>query len=164
MKYLLSLFLMGSTALACSKAASLDAQAYLEAHNEVRAKKNIPALAWGPKLAHHAKVWADYLASHGCNLNHSGSKYGENLAKTWSIRVYSPHEVVGMWAGEESAYNYSTNACDKGKVCGHYTQIVWANTKKVGCAVSRCTDKSKTIAIYVCKYKPAGNYTGQKPY
>ena len=37
---------------------------------------------------------------------------------------------------------------------GHFTQVVWRNTKRVGCALSR---KDKHV-IVVCKYDPPGNY------
>jgi hypothetical protein len=45
-------------------------------------------------------------------------------------------------------------------VCGHYTQIVWRNTKSVGCAVAR----GKGVEVWVCNYDPPGNYAGQRPY
>ena len=44
--------------------------------------------------------------------------------------------------------------------CGHYTQVVWANTLSVGCGVAVCP----TGTIVVCNYAPPGNYVGEKPY
>ncbi len=43
---------------------------------------------------------------------------------------------------------------------GHFTQIVWKSTKKVGCA--RCGGKgSKWYETYVvCDYSPSGNIVG----
>jgi hypothetical protein len=43
---------------------------------------------------------------------------------------------------------------------GHYTQIVWRETKEVGCAI----DSAKGQDVLVCRYFPAGNVQGQKPY
>jgi len=55
-------------------------------------------------------------------------------------------------------YNYKTNRC-KG-MCGHYTQIVWRDTKELGCGVARGGDRE----IWVCDYSPPGNYQGRLPY
>jgi hypothetical protein len=47
---------------------------------------------------------------------------------------------------------------------GHLTQVVWAGTKEVGCAVQRCpkgTMYDGFNAVYiVCNYRPAGNVGG----
>lgn len=39
---------------------------------------------------------------------------------------------------------------------GHYTQIVWPNSKRVGCAVA--TNRSDDYLV--CRYLPAGNVYG----
>jgi len=39
-----------------------------------------------------------------------------------------------MWADEEKCYDYDSNTCAEGHMCGHYTQIVWSTTRKLGCA------------------------------
>src|ERR1035437_5741567 len=85
------------------------------------------------------------------------SPYGENL---FEIRggVASPQEVVEAWASEARDYDYRSNRCHG--QCGHYTQIVWRNTKSAGCAVARGGRRE----IWVCSYDPPGNYVGQRPY
>jgi len=45
-------------------------------------------------------------------------------------------------------------------VCGHYTQIVWRDTKQVGCGVARDNRRE----IWVCNYDPPGNWVGHRPY
>lgn len=73
------------------------------------------------------------------------------------------------WASEAANYDHGTNACAPGKVCGHYTQIVWRNTTQVGCATREC-DKNSPFQgftrwqFWVCNYAPPGNYSGQRPY
>ena len=47
------------------------------------------------------------------------------------------------------------------KGVGHYTQMVWNNTKEVGVGIGYC--KTGGIII-VASYFPAGNYVGQYPY
>lgn len=46
------------------------------------------------------------------------------------------------------------------KVCGHYTQVVWKNSRYVGCGKAMAANGT---LYYVCNYYPAGN-TGGRPY
>lgn len=43
----------------------------------------------------------------------------------------------------------------EGKVCGHYTQVVWSNTRRLSCSEIQCIDYCNFI---VCDYDPPGNY------
>ncbi len=145
----------------------------LEAHNQVRAKHNLPPLKWSDKLAEYSQQWANKLASGtACQMYHrSGTPpYGENLFRSsaviWSdgkreVSQVTISDVVKAWANEEKWYNYNNNSCQPGKQCGHYTQVVWKDTKEVGCAMKVCADKSQS---WVCSYNPAGNYVGYRPY
>lgn len=129
----------------------------LDAHNRVRASVGVGPLVWSDKLASVAHGWAEQLAAEG-RLHHRASpRYGENLYLISGGRA-APNDVVGAWAAEEADYDHPTNTCHA--TCGHYTQIVWRNTKSVGCAVAR----SRGIEVWVCEYSPPGNYVGQKPY
>ena len=101
-------------------------------------------------------------------MYHSGNGYGENIylatALMWSdgrrdFQHKTPKDVVDSWGSEIKDYNYADNSCSG--VCGHYTQLVWKDTKEVGCAMSVCGDNSQ---IWVCSYSPPGNVVGQKPY
>jgi hypothetical protein len=43
---------------------------------------------------------------------------------------------------------------------GHFTQLVWAGTQKLGCGYAICKGKNGTPGNYlVCEYSPAGNIT-----
>ena len=70
-------------------------------------------------------------------------------------------EVVTAWAEEEEYYDYQSNTCQPGQICGHFTQMVWHESQQVGCAKAMCADKSQ---IWACNYHPRGNYIGEKPY
>jgi len=39
-----------------------------------------------------------------------------------------------------SYFNYDDRTCATGEVCGHYTQVVWAKSYKVGCGAAFCED------------------------
>ena len=97
------------------------------------------------------------LASNGQFYHRHKSPYGENLYKITGGRI-APSNVVEQWAAEARDYQYKSNTC-RG-VCGHYTQIVWRNTKRVGCAVAR----SGRTEVWVCNYDPLGNWVGERPY
>lgn len=133
------------------------------AHNRVRAPLGLPPLVWSDELARYAQAWVDKLARKGCTLQHrprsgaNAQRHGENI---FSMTGQSPtvDDVVGMWAAEVENYDAKTDRC-KG-VCGHYTQIVWRATERVGCAMAACGDTE----VWVCNYDPPGNFVGQRPY
>lgn len=144
----------------------------VETHNQYRTEVNVPAVTWSAKLANIAQAYADNLRdTRACNLVHSNTQgLGENLfwasAKIYSSgkripQTISAQDVVESWGSEKHDYNYTNNSCASGKVCGHYTQIIWKTTKEIGCANAMCGDGSQ---VWVCHYSPAGNYIGQKPY
>ena len=66
--------------------------------------------------------------------------------------------VVETWAAELADYDAKKNRC-KG-VCGHYTQIVWRKSQRLGCGMASCGDTE----VWVCNYDPPGNFLGQRPY
>lgn len=127
------------------------------AHNRVRAQVGVPPLTWSDDVARVAARWANHLAARRCTLEHNGrTRLGENLF--WSSGPTDATQVVGAWAAEKRNYHYATNSC-RG-VCGHYTQVVWAKSTKVGCAMATCG----SAEVWVCNYEPAGNLIGAKPY
>jgi pathogenesis-related protein 1 len=129
----------------------------LAAHNAVRARIKIPPLTWSDRLAEQAEDWANTLLARGQLSHRPKSAYGENLFDITGGRA-SPERVVDAWASESEDYDYAANKCRR--ACGHYTQIVWAETSKVGCGVARDSRRE----VWVCNYDPPGNYVGRRPY
>lgn len=97
-------------------------QDYLNAHNAARAQVGVAPLSWDTNLANYAQRYADSRIG-DCNLVLSGGPYGENLAK--STGDLSGTAAVNLFVSEKADYNYNSNTCAAGKVCGHYTQVVW---------------------------------------
>lgn len=65
--------------------------------------------------------------------------------------------ALNMWYKEIGLYSYS-NPRFSSKT-GHFTQMVWKDTQRVGCASSK---SKKTGRIYiVCNYYPPGNVIGK---
>jgi pathogenesis-related protein 1 len=157
-----------------AQALDVDADGIVAAHNRWRKAVGAPPLTYSTELAASAQKWANRLKqSNHCHMQHSkpDGQYGENLywasAIEWSngrheLQKVSPKEVVDDWAGERTDYDYKNNNCAKGKMCGHYTQVVWKSTTTVGCAVAVCEDLREQV--WVCQYQPPGNWNGKKPY
>jgi hypothetical protein len=150
----------------------------LRLHNAARASARpapvpaLPPLGWSAAAASAAQAWADR-----CEWGHDPSLpargMGQNIFAAASSApevVATPAEAVGSWVGEAASYHHGANRCDAGKVCGHYTAVVWRTTTAVGCAHRRCTRHSPFGAglprwdYWVCNYVPPGNWVGEKPY
>ena len=129
----------------------------LAVHDAVRARVGVAPLAWSDRLAARAQDWADTLLARNQFVHRPNSVYGENLFEITG-EAASSAEVVNAWAAESPNYDCRSNRC-RG-VCGHYTQIVWAGTQEVGCAVARGGRRE----VWVCNYDPPGNWAGQRPY
>ncbi len=128
-------------------------------HNFWRADVGVGEISYSEELAEVAFTWAKELKKQGCAFKHSSVKYGENLFKG-TVGYYTAADAIDAWGQEKEDYNYDKNKCKKGKMCGHYTQIVWETTTKVGCAKIDCDG----YTTWVCNYDPPGNWVGEKPY
>ena len=136
----------------------------------------VPALAdleWDQALA---DIAADHAAQ--CNWTHNDNRsnnypgyVGENLAmfsSGWPTSSLVEATLTNWVENEMSDYDYASNSCSG--VCGHYTQVVWRNSQRVGCAVQQCATFNGLGSSYnngnilVCNYSPGGNYSGQRPY
>lgn len=133
----------------------------LAAHDDVRASVDVPPMQWSDALAREAQTWADR-----CVFEHSGSRHGENLSARTDTA--SPATIVAGWASEAEHYDIRANRCAPGKVCGHYTQVVWRDSTRLGCAVATCGGGGPFggggWSFWVCNYDPPGNFSGQRPY
>ena len=138
----------------------------LAAHNAERARIGVPALGWDPALAANARVWADELAATG-RFEHSPDEPGKPLQgeNLWAgtPRAFSPEAMVGLWTAEKADYRPGLfpNNSRSGDVerVGHYTQLIWRSSRRVGCAAA----VGRREEFLVCRYSDAGNVMGQRP-
>lgn len=138
----------------------------LAAHNRARAEVGSRPMQWNEDLARDAKVWGDHLAATG-KFEHSPDEpgvepQGENL---WAGTpdAYLPESMVGLWVAEKQDYKpgvfpYNSRSGNHANV-GHYTQLIWADTTQVGCALSRGAREE----VLVCRYSTPGNVMGERP-
>ena len=138
------------------------------AHNKYRSELGIEGLKWSDVLAAHAQKWANHLASlGGRTLMHApASERGNEGENLWmgSAGYYSLTQMVDGWGAEKKYFVYGTfpNVSRTGNWAdvGHYTQVIWKDTKEVGCGKSTAGG----YEILVCRYNPPGNYMTMKPY
>jgi hypothetical protein len=140
-------------------------QRILAAHNRERNLMAVPLLHWDKELAAGASSWARHLSASG-RFQHSpdqaGSEpEGENI---WGGTPghYQPESMVGLWIAEKKNYKVGTfpQNSRSGRVedVSHYTQLIWARTRRVGCAIN----SEGAEEVLVCRYSSAGNVIGQR--
>ncbi|XP_023312119.1 venom allergen 3-like [Anoplophora glabripennis] len=137
-------------------------------------------LEWDEELEAIAQRWADQCISANAIVQHDKCRRTENfevgqnvvtaispdvqlpelsvLILNWYKQITSiiPSDVdefTGIWRGKHQV--------------GQYTQLVWAKTRLVGCAVAAFKETvgdAQYIIRFVCNYGPAGNVVGQSVY
>jgi hypothetical protein len=134
----------------------------LVSHNRARAEAGVEPLVWDWSLAADALQWARHLADADAFEHSSQDGEGENL---WmgTRGAYSPEEMVGSWVDEQKLYRAGVfpDVAKTGRWSdvGHYTQVIWHGTRKVGCAVAGNAEND----VLVCRYSPPGNVMGEMP-
>lgn len=128
---------------------------------------NMVELIWDEDLAVGAKEHAD-----GCKFQHAQqSALGETLYTAGSTDddIDNIDQLITgtvEWYQEQLDYDYYTGVCG-GAQCTHYTQLVWAESKKVGCAYATCVNMifpAPYELLLVCRFDPKGNWIGEFPY
>ncbi len=128
-------------------------EAWVAAHNAYRAQHCAGPVAWSDEISKVAQAWADRLRAGGCNLEHSSGKYGENLAGG-SGGLLDAGSATKMWFDEVAKYDFGQGGFSM--ETGHFTQVVWKGTTKIGCAKASCGGSE----VFVCNYDPPGNVEG----
>ncbi|RZB63360.1 Pathogenesis-related protein 1 [Glycine soja] len=124
---------------------------HVDAHNAARSEVGVPDLAWDDSVAAYAENYANQRKG-DCALIHSGGEYGENIAM--STGELSGTDAVKMWVDEKANYDHDSNSCVGGE-CLHYTQVVWRDSVRLGCAKVTCDNGGTFIT---CNYDPPGNF------
>lgn len=133
-------------------------------HNFERRAAGIAPLAWDPALAAAAAAYARQLAASG-TLRHSNRAarqgQGENL---WmgTRGHFSPRLMVMSWSSEKARFRPgifpSVSMTSNWADVGHYTQMIWPTTTRLGCAAA-ISGRNEAL---VCRYSPAGNINGRR--
>lgn len=149
------------------------ARSQLKRHNKLRAKHNSPKMTLDHCLIADAERYAKKLAKAGKWLSQSDhdserGNQGENLGIDckidWTKKAPEYEDVTDKWYSEEVDYNYNDGRSKNGRAVGHFTQVVWKSSTKlgVGKAAGRVWRNGKKwyCTWAVARYAPQGNVGG----
>ena len=162
-RWLLGTLMVGASAASAAPQMNVP-QRLLAMHNVERARWRLPLLQWDPALATSAAAYGPTLVRMG-RLEHSPGTIrpgqGENL---WmgTRGAFSPEQMVGGWLSERSDFRPgvfpAVSRSGNWFNVGHYSQILWPTTTRVGCAIQ----SSRPWDFLICRYSPPGNIDGRR--
>ncbi|CAB01716.2 SCP domain-containing protein [Caenorhabditis elegans] len=138
-------------------------------HNKYRAHHSSPAVTVDSNLTNLAQKWSDEMAFHKkCLVHEQPSKYGENLTSFASSKFPSPKTcaaaLIHGFYTEGYGFNYTRFNPGSWSKVGHFTQLLWKNSRKIGVGVS-VAKRGTMYHVYVCiKYDPPGNMQTSEAY
>ncbi|KAF8563907.1 hypothetical protein P879_09107 [Paragonimus westermani] len=129
----------------------------IAAHNAFRSMHGCPHLQFDLNLAISAQKYAEALAAKESLAHSACEDYGENLATFMSSGVVqlSGKEATKLWYDEIKVHDFGG---DFSPNSGHFTQLIWKETRNAGFGVAKSSDEHKIFVVG--HYKPAGNISG----
>lgn len=131
---------------------------FLKAHNDYRQKHCVQSLKLSRKICEISQKWADSLVKKSV-LEHSNNRdYGENI---YCLTSNNPNlsisgtEPVKEWYDEVDRHVFGVEP--KQLSSGHFTQVVWKESRELGVGYA----KFKGKIVVVANYYPSGNMIGQ---
>ncbi|XP_021108243.1 cysteine-rich secretory protein 3-like isoform X2 [Heterocephalus glaber] len=136
-------------------------------HNELRravspSASDMLKMEWSRAAAKKAQAWADQ-----CQYRHSRKEdrklnvgCGENLFM--SSAPFSWSSAIQGWYDERRNFIFNVGPKTPDAVIGHYTQVVWYSSSRVGCGIAHCPRNPVFKYYMVCHYCPAGNYVARR--
>merc|ERR1712180_225947 len=127
-------------------------------------------LKWDPELARIAQRLADQCKFlHDCSDCRRVKRFrvGQNIYQSFNTRSEKNNwnAAIDSWYNEikifpaDSVSNYKFASAT-----GHYSQMMWAKTERIGCGVTAFRSGRFISRLYVCNYGEAGNILRQQVY
>ncbi|XP_033220497.1 uncharacterized protein LOC117175064 isoform X2 [Belonocnema kinseyi] len=146
-------------------------QGCIKHHNDYRVSHGSPPLVEDAKVKHlspfisklnqFAQEWAENLAKRNIMEHRGNNPYGENIYQAYNSDpewIMKPIDSVKVWYEEISLYKFGEEKPRNPSAVGHFTQLVWKETEKVGVGMAT---SAKGHVYIVCNYDPPGNVIGQ---
>ncbi|KAL3481898.1 CAP domain-containing protein [Aspergillus californicus] len=141
----------------------------LYSHNVHRANHSSSDLTWDSDLQASAQTLAARCVyEHDTDID--GGGYGQNIGYGTTeadVGVMISNLMYNDEAGYYTdLYGEASPDMTLFEKWGHFSQIVWKGTTKVGCATVSCSslgnvDSTSAVPFTVCNYSPPGNYDGE---
>jgi len=133
-------------------------------------------MKFDPKLAELAQELANKKEFAHSGAMVDGQQTGENIYMGWTTveptgNIIDVTPAISSWYHESDALEGDITPDDvtsSNPVFGHFTQVVWDSSNRVGCGASRWSEEvpnyTKYYTLVFCNYLPAGNWVGEVPY
>ncbi|NWX64767.1 PI16 inhibitor, partial [Promerops cafer] len=140
----------------------------LDEHNRYRSQVSPPAMAmmkmtWDSDLEVAAQKHAKK-----CIWGQNGGPGPKRVNLFATASTLDVKLAIEEWNGERKFYNLTTSECVPRQMCDNYTQVVWAETTRIGCGDSSCEKingtETENAQLLVCSYYPPSNTKDKKPY
>ena len=131
-------------------------------HNQVRIAEGVGPVMWDRSLAAAADAYAQQLATGG-SWGHSPNAAARRSGRKpvdGDHGAFSVDQMVWAWASERSMFRRgafpAVSRTGRWEDVGHYTQMIWPGSTRVGCAIRSSSHND----YLVCRYSPGGNVMG----
>jgi hypothetical protein len=136
----------------------------LERINLVRSEVGVPPLRWSEQLAESARAYGPKLAELGTFV-HSPRAGRPNIGEALWMGPrgeYSIEAMIDYWAEEKRTFKPGifpdVSTTGNWEDVSHYTQMIWRETREVGCALQR----GGRSDYLICHFGPKGNRDGKQ--
>uniref|UniRef100_A0A914M977 SCP domain-containing protein n=2 Tax=Meloidogyne incognita group TaxID=654580 RepID=A0A914M977_MELIC len=144
--------------------------------------KDILEVSYSKDLEKSAQGWANkcIFDHNGADLYSGGKFYGENLYLDGDFEHKNITQLMidacNAWWGESTTDGVPPSWInnflptdnkendEKFEAVGHWTQMAWAKTYQIGCALKVCHKPECTGNLIDCRYYPGGNGMGSAIY
>lgn len=141
-------------------------QEALNTHNKYREVHGVAPMLLDRGLSNQAKAYAQKIANLGQLMHSSQAERedaGENLAYACSSNgvPLTGETATRMWYDEvcKPGYDFNTGGFSGGT--GHFTQVVWKDSVKLGIGQGKATRNGMQCIYVVGRYVIAGNMMGE---
>ena len=132
-------------------------------HNAERARAGVPPLVWDNALGTAAAHYAAQMAMSGVFAHSDRAARPDTGENLWmgTHGAFSVEAMAGGWASEKRFFSPgifpNVSRTGNWEDVGHYTQMIWPQTTKVGCAIAA----TPRVDYLVCRYAYKGNIDGR---